>query len=98
MMSYSVIPITAPSTSLTRNQQFSITICEKHCANCKWVVDIPTSIEVIAVNDYVQSGFNHREWILEGHLPGTYTLQFNFKKSCCGRPTLLAETYTIIIV
>lgn len=91
------ISITNGTTSVPLDQTFSIFIAEPPCPNCTWQIDIPYGLTLVNVRKSSNYEGPGTEWTLKGTHVGTYTLQFLYRRQCCGRPTLKHQTYTITI-
>lgn len=92
-----LITITNTTSHIPTGQPFVITTTEPACTNCSWHINIPNSIILINREHLTTSQPYSTKWIFNCTNPGTYTLQFLYRKQCCGKPTLKQEDFTITI-
>lgn len=97
-MSQNIIPITFYSQSIPRNERFAITIIENACTNCSWSFNASPNLILISSTKQATSPATSHLWVFESSIPGTYTLQFYYKKRCCGNPMIQKEEFTITII
>ncbi len=91
------IPIIHSESRVAKGQRFCITLDEVPCPNCTWTTHLPQPVSLVSKAHLTDRDPHQMQWILTCDTPGMYTLEFLYRRQCCGRPKLKHMTYHIFV-